>query len=210
MENATLAVEERSVSESVYELEQQFVLPTYARNPIVVHRGKGCYVFDSSGKRYLDFVTGIGVNALGHAHPRLLKVLKAQAGLLIHCSNLYYNEYQGKLAKKLAEVSGLQRTFFSNSGTEAMEAGLKMIRAHGSRISPEKYEIVSLDNSFHGRTLGSLSVTGQPKYRTDFEPLLPGIRFVPANDIEALEEAVSIVPQAFCWKAFRAKAGSCR
>jgi predicted acetylornithine/succinylornithine family transaminase len=191
MENATAAAEERSVSESIFELEQGYVVPTYARSPIVVHRGKGCYVFDSSGKRYLDFVTGIGVNALGHAHPRILKALKEQAGLLIHCSNLYYNEYQGPLAKKLAEISGLQRTFFSNSGTEAMEAGLKMIRAYGSKISPEKYEIISLENSFHGRTLGSLSVTGQPKYRNDFQPLLPGVQFVPPNDAEALEEVVT-------------------
>ncbi|MCW5980307.1 MAG: aspartate aminotransferase family protein [Bryobacteraceae bacterium] len=190
MENATGVAVEKGSSEIIFDLEKQYVLQNYARNPIVIRRGKGCYVFDANGKRYLDFITGIGVNALGHAHPRLLKVLKEQAGLLIHCSNLYYNEYQGPLAKRLAEISGLQRSFFCNSGAEATEAGLKMIRAHGSKISAEKFEIVSLDNSFHGRTLGSLSTTGQAKYRKDFEPLLPGVIFVPPNDLEALDQAV--------------------
>jgi len=131
------------------------------------------------------------VNALGYGHPRILRVLREQAGLLIHCSNLYYHEYQGRLAQRLAEITGLQHSFFSNSGTEAMEAALKMIRAHGRGISPEKYEIISLENSFHGRTLGALSVTGQEKYRRDFEPLLEGVRFVPLNDVAALEGAFS-------------------
>jgi acetylornithine/N-succinyldiaminopimelate aminotransferase len=157
---------------------------------LVLTRGKGCYVYDAEGKRYLDLISGIGVNALGHAHPRIVKAIKEQASRLIHTSNLYYNEFQGKLAKKLTEVSGLQRTFFCNSGTEAMECALKMIKAHGSRIHPDKYEIISVENSFHGRTIGSLSVTGQPKYRKDFEPLLPGVKFVPANDIGALEQLV--------------------
>jgi predicted acetylornithine/succinylornithine family transaminase len=173
------------------DLESQYVLQNYSRYPIVIHRGKGCHVYDLDGNRYLDFISGIGVNALGHAHPRIVKVIRDQAALLIHSSNLYYHEFQGPLAKKLAEISGLQRSFFCNSGTEAMEGALKIARAHGNRISPEKYEIVALDNSFHGRTLGALSITGQPKYRKDFEPLLPGVRFVPANDIAALEQAVS-------------------
>ena len=132
------------------------------------HRGKGCYVYDASGKRYLDFITGIGVNALGHAHPRLVKVIREQAGLLLHSSNLYYHEYQGPLAERLAKASGLQRTFFCNSGAESMEGALKMMRAHGHNIHPEKYEIVSLHNSFHGRTFGALSITGQEKYRKRF------------------------------------------
>jgi len=130
-------------------------------------------------------------NALGHAHPRILKVIRQQAGLLVHCSNLYYHEYQGALAKKLAEVSGLQRTFFCNSGTEAMEGALKMVRAHGNKTSAEKIEILSMENSFHGRTLGALSITGQPKYRKDFEPLLAGVKFLPQGDIAALEGAVN-------------------
>jgi acetylornithine/N-succinyldiaminopimelate aminotransferase len=119
-------------------------------------------VYDVNGARYLDFIAGIGVNALGHAHPRIVKVIREQAALLIHSSNLYYHEYQGPLAKKLAETSGLQRTFFTNSGTEAMEGALKMIRSHGNHSGTGKHEIISLENSFHGRTLGALSITGQP------------------------------------------------
>jgi len=172
-------------------LEGEFLLQNYSRFPLVVQRGKGCYVYDAAGKRYLDLIAGIGVNALGHAHPRILSVIREQAGLLIHCSNLYYHEYQGPLAKRLTQMSGLQRSFFCNSGTEAMEGALKMIRAHGGKISPEKHQIISLDNSFHGRTLGALSVTGQEKYRRDFEPLLAGVQFIPPNDAEALEQAVS-------------------
>jgi acetylornithine/N-succinyldiaminopimelate aminotransferase len=181
--------QEQSVSEQVMDLERQYLLQNYSRYPLVVRRGKGCYVYDAGGKRYLDLMAGIGVNALGHAHPRILRIIRQQAALLIHSSNLYYHEYQGPLAKKLAEISGLQRAFFCNSGAEAVEGALKMIRAHGRKISPEKIEIVSLDNSFHGRTLGALSITGQAKYRADFEPLLEGVKFIPPNDIGALEQA---------------------
>jgi acetylornithine/N-succinyldiaminopimelate aminotransferase len=175
----------------VFELEKEYLLQNYSRYPILLVRGKGSYVYDASGKRYLDLISGIGVNALGHNHPRIVQVIRQQAALLIHVSNLYYNEYQGKLAKRICEVSGLQRVFFTNSGTESMEGALKMLRAHGGKISRDKIEIVSLDNSFHGRTLGALSVTGQEKYRRDFEPLLPGVRFVPPNDSTALEQVVS-------------------
>ena len=159
--------------------------------PLLLERGRGCYVYDASGKRYLDLLAGIGVNALGHAHPRLTKIIREQAGLLLHTSNLYYHQYQGPLAERLAKVSGLERTFFCNSGAESMEGALKMIRSHGRKIHPEKYEIIALHNSFHGRTLGALSITGQEKYRKDFEPLLPGARFVPHNDIVALEQTVN-------------------
>ena len=183
--------EDLSASQSVMELEREYLLQNYGRYPLVLHRGKGPYVYDLDGKRYLDFIAGIGVNALGHAHPRILKVIRQQAGLLIHSSNLYYHQYQGPLAKKLAQVSGLQRSFFCNSGTEAMEGAIKMIRAHGNKVSPEKIEILTMENSFHGRTMGALSVTGQPKYRKDFEPLLDGVRFLPQGDIAALESAMS-------------------
>ena len=171
------------------DLERDYVLQNYARYPLVLTRGKGCCVYDVEGHRYLDFIAGIGVNALGHAHPRIVAAIREQAGLLIHTSNLYYNQYQGPLAKRLAEISGLQRTFFANTGTEAMEGALKMVHGHGRAIHPEKYEIISLENSFHGRTLGALSITGQAKYREPFEPLIPGVKFVPANDIAALEAA---------------------
>lgn len=179
-----------AISPSVVEIESQYLLQNYARYPLVLHRGKGCYVYDASGNRYLDLIAGIGVNALGYAHPRLTKIIREQAGLLLHCSNLYFHEYQGPLAKRIAQASGLERSFFCNSGTEAVEAALKIARAHGRKLSPEKYHLVSLHNSFHGRTLGALSITGQEKYRRDFEPLIPGVQFVPPNDIAALERAV--------------------
>jgi acetylornithine/N-succinyldiaminopimelate aminotransferase len=176
---------------SVVDLEKQYLLQNYARFPLVIHRGKGCYVYDTSGKRYLDLIAGIGVNALGYAHPRLTKVIREQAGLLLHISNLYYHEYQGPLAERIAKVSGLDRVFFSNSGTESMEGALKMVRAHGTKIDPAKHHVISLENSFHGRTFGALSITGQEKYRRDFEPLVPGAHFVPRNDITALEQMVN-------------------
>jgi acetylornithine/succinyldiaminopimelate/putrescine aminotransferase len=120
-----------------------------------------------------------------------MKVISEQAHLLIHTSNLYYHEYQGALAKRICQASGLQRVFFGNTGTEIVEGALKMAKAHGKRISPDKFEIISLENSFHGRSLGALSVTGQPKYRNDFEPLLPGAKFVPKNVCSKLEAAFS-------------------
>jgi predicted acetylornithine/succinylornithine family transaminase len=178
-------------AQAVMDLEREYLLQNYARYPLVLGRGKGCYLYDLAGKRYLDFITGIGVNALGHAHPRITKVIREQAGLLLHTSNLYYHQYQGALAKRLAQMSGLERCFFANTGTEAMEGGLKMVHSHGRGLHPEKYEVISLENSFHGRTFGALSITGQPKYRQDFEPLVPGVRFVPANDIPALEAVFS-------------------
>jgi predicted acetylornithine/succinylornithine family transaminase len=165
-------------------------LQNYARYPIVIASGKGMVVYDENRRRYLDFLSGIGVNALGHAHPRIVKVLRDQAGRLIHSSNLYYNQYQGRLAARLAELSGLDRAFFCNSGAEAMEAALKIARAYGTRQDPAKHEIVALENSFHGRTLGALSITGQAKYRMPFEPLIPGVRFVEPNNLQQLEEAV--------------------
>jgi acetylornithine/N-succinyldiaminopimelate aminotransferase len=172
-------------------LECQYLLQNYARYPLLLERGRGCYVYDQAGKRYLDLLTGIGVNALGHAHPRLTKAIREQAGLLLHTSNLYYHQYQGPLAERLAKVSGLQRTFFCNSGAESMEGALKMIRAHGRKIHHDKYHVVALHNSFHGRTFGALSITGQEKYRRDFEPMLPGAKFIPHNDIVALEQTVN-------------------
>src|ERR1700679_4109434 len=175
---------------SVVDLEKDYLLQNYARFPLVLHRGKGVYVYDTSGKRYLDLIAGIGVNALGYAHPRLTKIIREQAGLILHTSNLYYHEYQGPLAERIVKLSGLNRVFFCNSGAEAMEGALKMVRAHGTKIDRAKHEVVALENSFHGRTFGALSITGQEKYRRDFEPLVPGARFVPRNDIAALEQVV--------------------
>lgn len=176
---------------SVIDLEKQYLFQNYARFPLVLTRGRGCYVYDSSGKRYLDLIAGIGVNALGHAHPRMMKIIREQAARIVHTSNLYYNEYQGPLAERIAKLSGLDRVFFCNSGTEANEGALKILRAHGRKIHPEKFETVALLGSFHGRTFGSLSITGQENYRRDFEPMLPGARFIHRNDIAALEQTVN-------------------
>ena len=173
------------------EREAQYLFPTYARVPLLLERGKGVFLYDSDGKRYLDCITGIGVNALGYAHPRILAVLREQSRKLIHSSNLFYNEYQGRLGEKLAQLSGMERAFFTVSGAEAIEGALKVARSVGRRSSPDKIEVVSLAHSFHGRTLGALSVTGQPKYRAPFGPLLPGVTFVQANDAAGLASAVS-------------------
>jgi acetylornithine/N-succinyldiaminopimelate aminotransferase len=206
MSTATPAVA-GSAPSPVMELEKQYLLQNYSRYPLVLTRGRGCYVYDDKGERYLDLISGIGVNALGHAHPRIVQTIRQQAARLIHTSNLYYHEYQGKLAQKLSEASGLQRTFFTNSGTESMEGALKMVKAHGGRISPEKIEIISLENSFHGRSLGALSITGQEKYRRDFEPLIPGVHFVPANDITALEQMFSERTAGFVVEAIQGEGG---
>jgi predicted acetylornithine/succinylornithine family transaminase len=180
-----------STYQEIAEREQKYLLNTYARYPLAIARGKGVYVYGVDGKRYLDFLTGLGVNALGHAHPRIVKVIRDQAAKIIHVSNLYYNEYQGLLAEKLCNASGLDRAFFSNSGTEAIEGALKLVRAAGHAVgSPEKSIVIALDNSFHGRTMGALALTGQAKYRQGFDPMLEGVRFVPRNDVEALRNAM--------------------
>lgn len=180
-----------SPAQAIMDLERAYLLQNYARYPLVLKRGKGCWVYDLNNRRYLDLISGIGVNSLGHAHPRIMRVMKEQISLLIHSSNLYYHEYQGPLAKKLCETSGLQRAFFCNSGTEAVECAVKMAHSHGRRVSADKFEIVALENSFHGRSVGALSITGQPKYRSDFEPLMPGVKFVHVCDEAGFEAAVS-------------------
>jgi acetylornithine/N-succinyldiaminopimelate aminotransferase len=192
---------------NVIELEKQYLLQNYARYPLILHRGKGCYVYDTAGKRYLDLIAGIGVSALGYNHPRLTKVIKEQATLLLHTSNLYYHEYQGPLAERIAKASGLARCFFSNSGAESMEGALKMARSHGRRINPEKIEMIAVENSFHGRSFGALSITGQEKYRRDFEPLLTGVHFVPRNDITALEQVVGDKTAAIVFELVQGEGG---
>src|SRR5438876_470685 len=146
MSTPTLTPPEAPASEQVSRdaeiigLEKEYLLQNYSRYPLVLTKGKGCYVTDTAGKRYLDLISGIGVNALGHAHPRIVKAIREQAGILLHSSNLYYHEYQGPLAERLAKISGLQRAFFCNSGTEAIETALKMIHSHGGKINSGKYE----------------------------------------------------------------------
>src|SRR3989475_4431868 len=167
---------------------EQFLLPTYKRPPIVFTHGRGAYVFDARGKKYLDFLGGIAVNALGHAHPRIVRVIRREAARAIHLSNLYHNAWQGPLAKKLVEWSGLRRAFFTNSGTEAIEGALKLARIHARRRAGDttadihQVRLLALENSFHGRTFGALSVTSTEKYRAPFAPLVPGVEFVVETD----------------------------
>jgi len=172
---------------------EKYLLPTYKRQPFLLERGRGCYVFDADGKKYLDFLGGIAVNALGHAHPRIARVIRREAGRAIHFSNLYHNAYQGPLAAKLAEWSGLDRVFFCNSGTEAIDGAMKLARLcarkPGDTAGPalRKHRFLALENSFHGRTFGAISVTATEKYRLPFAPVVPGVEFVRFNDVADLE-----------------------
>ena len=175
---------------SIEELEKRCLIQTYARYPLVIARGRGCWVYDTQGRRYLDFLSGLGVNALGHAHPRIVKVIREQARRAIHVSNFYYHAYQAPLAARLAKLAGLDRVFLCNSGTEAVEGALKLARAHCAKAQ-DKFHLVALDNSFHGRTMGALAATGQQKYREPFRPLVPGVEFVRLNDVADLRARVN-------------------
>jgi acetylornithine/N-succinyldiaminopimelate aminotransferase len=171
----------------------KFLLPTYKRQPVIMTHGRGSYVFDASGKKYLDFLGGIAVNALGHAHPRIVKTIRREAARTIHLSNLYHNAHQGPLARKLAAWSGLDRVFFANSGTEAIDGALKLARLFGRKpeeaagSSAKKHRFLTMENSFHGRTFGAISVTSTEKYRLPFAPVVPGAEFVRFNDFADLE-----------------------
>jgi len=171
--------------------EARFLVNTYRRPPIVFTHGRGSRLYDSQGREYLDFLGGIAVNALGHAHPRLVRVIRREAGRTVHLSNLFHNPYQAPLARKLAEWSGLDRVFFTNSGTEAIEGALKLARAYahskGGNDATPKTRILALENSFHGRTFGAVSITYPAKYREPFAPLVPGAEFVRFNDVADLE-----------------------
>jgi acetylornithine aminotransferase/acetylornithine/N-succinyldiaminopimelate aminotransferase len=176
---------------SVMRAEAALLVPTYDRYKVLLRKGRGVYVYDDAGRAYLDLLGGIGVNALGYGHPAIRKALVQQADKLIHVSNLFYHDYQAELARRLTRISGLDRAFFCNSGTEAWEAALKFARAHARTHSKNgaqpSWRILALENSFHGRTFGSLSTTATAKYREPFEPLVPGVRFVRANDVRDLE-----------------------
>ena len=171
--------------------DAEVMLPVYARFSVVMERGEGVYLFDCSGKPYLDMMAGLGVNALGHAHPRMVAALADQAGRLIHLSPQYANRLPVELAERLCELSGLKGVFFSTGGSEAVEGALKLARTHARQnYSASKREIVALKQSYHGRTYGSLSVTGQDRYRIDFGPGIPDVRFIERNQIQQLENAV--------------------
>lgn len=172
--------------------EAQLLVPTYDRQPLLLERGKDVYVYDGDGRKYLDFVSGIGVNALGYGDRAVLKTITKQSARLIHTSNLYYHEFTAQLAERLTRISGLDRVFLSNSGTEAFEAALKIARAYAKKTasagSEPKWRILAMDNSFHGRTYGALSATGQAKYRDVYAPVVPGVEFVKFNDVEDLKQ----------------------
>jgi acetylornithine aminotransferase len=164
---------------------------TYKRFPIVITKGKGCNLWDSEGNKYIDFVSGIAVCNLGHAHPKVAEALSKQAGILLHVSNLYYTEPQTELAATLTEKSFADRVFFCNSGAEANEAAIKLARKHSKDKGENgRYRIVSMEQSFHGRTMATLSATGQEKIRKGFEPILEGFDYIPFNDIDALRDAI--------------------
>src|SRR5712675_2868079 len=179
------------VMEDVQALEARHVLQTYRRQPITLVRGEGARLFDADGREYLDLLSGIGVASLGHANPGLARVITEQAQTLVHTSNLFFHPLQGQLAERLAHLSGLPRAFFCNSGAEAVEACLKFARRYWYTRGEPRAEIIALEESFHGRTFGALSVTSDVHYRAPFEPLVPGVRFVPVNDPAALLAAVS-------------------
>lgn len=196
----------------VKELESKYVLGTYARYDVLIDRGNGAMLIDRSNKRYLDLLAGIGVNALGYNHPRVKVMLRKQIKRPLHISNLFYHEYQGRLAEKLCTLSGLDRAFFCNSGAEAIEACLKFSRAWGGRAGntgKRKFRILALENSFHGRTFGALSATASAKYREPFEPLVPGFEFVKFNDVEDLERKLTDDVCAVLIETIQGEGGVC-
>jgi predicted acetylornithine/succinylornithine family transaminase len=171
-------------------LTDKYVARTYARIPIALVRGKGTRVWDADGKEYLDFLAGIAVNSLGHCHPAILRAIRQQSKKLLHVSNLYHILPQSELARELCHHSFADRVFFCNSGAEANEAAIKLVRRYGLEKLGGKYEILSTHNSFHGRTLATLTATGQEKIRAGYDPLPSGFRQVPYNDLAAIEEAI--------------------
>jgi len=178
-------------NQEIIALTGKYVANTYARYPIALVRGEGCRVWDADGKAYLDFVAGIAVCALGHSHPRLIRAITAQAQRLLHVSNLYHIEPQARLAELLCRHSFADRAFFCNSGAEANEAALKLARKYAKeRFSSDRTEVITMRGSFHGRTLATVTATAQEKYHKGFEPLVPGFRYVPFNDLRAAELAV--------------------
>ncbi|MBC8015797.1 MAG: acetylornithine transaminase [Sporomusaceae bacterium] len=177
--------------QQIIETVEQYYMPVFARYSIVLSHGEGLYVYDNEGKKYLDFLAGIAVNLLGHAHPKLVAAIAEQAGKLIHCSNLYYTEAQALLVEKLSAVSGLDKVFIANSGAEANEGAIKLARKYAKSLDSRKVEIISAQHCFHGRTLATLTATAQPKYQEGYEPLPGGFKYVDYNDIEALRAAVS-------------------
>jgi acetylornithine aminotransferase/acetylornithine/N-succinyldiaminopimelate aminotransferase len=181
--------------ETIQAAEAKLLLPTYERNPILFVDGAGMHLIDDSGARYLDLLSGIGVNALGYGHPAVVETINRQSRKLVHISNLYFHEGQAELALRLTERAGMDRAFFCNSGTEAWEAAMKLARAYSAMKRSEGHALgtkfLAMENSFHGRTMGSVSTTHKDKYREPFQPLVPGVEFVRFNDVDHLRASFS-------------------
>jgi acetylornithine/N-succinyldiaminopimelate aminotransferase len=196
-----------TVIDDVQAREARYILQTYRRQPVTFVRGEGVRLFDSEGREYLDLLSGIGVASLGHAHPGLATAIADQAKTLLHTSNLFFHPLQGQVGERLAALSGLSRTFICNSGTEAVEACLKFARRYWFTKGEPRGEFIALEESFHGRTFGALSVTSDEHYRQPFEPLIPGVRWVPANNPDALLAAVSTKTAAIIAEGIQGEGG---
>ena len=175
----------------VISVEKEHLLQVYRRGSVVFDRGRGCRLFDTNGRAYLDLISGVGVASLGHAHPKLAAAVADQAQRLVHTSNLFFHPLQGELASRLASLSGMPRAFFCNSGAEAVEATLKFARRYWFAQGKPRSGFVAFDRSFHGRTMGAVSVTWDDHYRAPFQPLVPDVTFVAADDVAALKASVT-------------------
>lgn len=198
----------KKTNEEIVKLTEKCVAQTYGRYPVVLVRGKGSLVWDRAGKKYVDFVSGLAADNLGHCHPAVVAAIRKQAGQLLHVSNLYHIEPQSLLAAELTRLSFADKAFFCNSGTEANEAAIKLARRYSyDKGFTDRYEIVTAENSFHGRTYGGLSATAQKKFHKGFEPLLPGFKYIPFNDIEAAKKAVTPATCAFLIEPVQGEGG---
>lgn len=194
-------------NEEIFTKDKSDYLPVFARYNIVLDHGDGPYVYDTKGKKYIDFLAGIAVNVVGHNYKPLVDAVSKQAGKMIHCSNLYYTEVQVEAAEKLKKLSGMDKVFFGNSGAEANEGAIKLARKYATNIDPEKIQIISALHSFHGRTLATLTATGQDHYHHGFGPLPAGFDYVPYNDIQALEAKMSDKTCAVMLEAIQGEGG---
>lgn len=194
-------------NEEIFAKDKSDYLPVFARYNIVLDHGDGPYVYDTEGKKYIDFLAGIAVNVVGHDYKPLVDAVSKQAGKMIHCSNLYYTEVQVEAAEKLKKLSGMDKVFFGNSGAEANEGAIKLARKYATNIDPEKIQIISALHSFHGRTIATLTATGQDHYHHGFGPLPAGFDYVPYNDIQALEAKMSDKTCAVMLEAIQGEGG---
>lgn len=196
------------IATELQENASRYLMNTYSRLPLTLERGQGCLVYDAEGREYLDCVAGIAVNILGHAHPDIVEAITRQARQLIHTSNLFYTEPQTRLAERLVTHSFADKVFFCNSGTEANEAAIKLARRYSIKtFGPKRIEILTMLNSFHGRTLASLTATGQPALQEGFGPMVPGFRYIPFNDLEALEANLTPQTAAIMLEPIQAEGG---